>query len=369
MKRPRLALQTLRLRCFKAVRDSGVVRFTPLTAFIGNNGSGKSSLIEALEALQTMVLQGLDEAMTPWRGFDHVWNKAVSHRPAEDEVGSVSLRNPLSFSVTGTLDEVPFAGGLEVTTDAGGNTVFFSRQDSSLPAPDAGSGHEDRYCVSAPGWREFVRGWQFLNLTPQAMLYPQLQSQSRSEIRLARDGSNLAQFLQSIRDEDPAVLQGLADTLQAVLPYAADLRPGITRELERNVYLQFSEAGLANPLVGWLLSQGTLRIVALLAVLRHPRPPTVVFIEELENGLDPRTIHLIVEEVRSFTRAGGQVVATTHSPYLLDLLDLSQIVVVERGATGAPGFRRPSRTKRKGWSERFAPGRLYTMGSLTEGDH
>jgi len=40
--------------------------FTPLTVFIGNNGSGKSSIIEALETFQSVVLNGLDEAMIPW---------------------------------------------------------------------------------------------------------------------------------------------------------------------------------------------------------------------------------------------------------------------------------------------------------------
>ena len=102
-------------------------------------------------------------------------------------------------------------------------------------------------------------------------------------------------------------------------------------------------------------------------MFRHPEAASVVFIEEMENGLDPRTIHLLVEEIRSFLQDGGQVVATTHSPYLLDLLDLSQIVVVERGATGAPEFTRPSKRKLKGWAERFAPGKLYTMGNLTKG--
>ena len=155
-------------------------------------------------------------------------------------------------------------------------------------------------------------------------------------------------------------------TLKAVLPYATDLRPAITKELQRNVYLRLYEQGIEEPLVSWLLSQGTLRIVALLAVLRHPTPPSVVFIEEIENGLDPRTIHLLVEEIRSFLQSGGQIVATTHSPYLLDLLDLSHIVVVERSKSGAPTFTRPSRRKLKGWTDKFAPGRLYTMGSLTE---
>ena len=62
----KLSLFSFRLKNFKAVQDSKTIRFTPLTAFIGNNGSGKSSIIEALETFQSVVLNGLDEAMTPW---------------------------------------------------------------------------------------------------------------------------------------------------------------------------------------------------------------------------------------------------------------------------------------------------------------
>jgi AAA15 family ATPase/GTPase len=40
-----LVLQSFRLKNFKAVRDSRAIRFTPLTVFIGNNGSGKSSSV------------------------------------------------------------------------------------------------------------------------------------------------------------------------------------------------------------------------------------------------------------------------------------------------------------------------------------
>jgi len=48
-------LNSVRVRNFKAIRNSGSVRLTPLTVFIGNNGSGKSSLIEALETLQVFI--------------------------------------------------------------------------------------------------------------------------------------------------------------------------------------------------------------------------------------------------------------------------------------------------------------------------
>ena len=36
-------LRSFKLKNFKAVRDSGILRFTPLTVFIGNNGGGLST--------------------------------------------------------------------------------------------------------------------------------------------------------------------------------------------------------------------------------------------------------------------------------------------------------------------------------------
>ncbi len=385
MKKPPLPLQSARLRNFKAVRDSRVVKFTPLTAFIGNNGSGKSSLIEGLEALQAMVLHGLDEAMRPFRGFEHAWSKAVTHDEKEGEIGILERANPMAFDVEGRVSDKPFAAGLTVSADRSENTVFFVKYDAPPPPGWSSTpGHLNyfepskvftKFEVSDPRLREMVSGWQFLSIEPTAMLYPRPQRRSTNHVRLDRNGGNIAEYLHSIKDQDPGALAGIIETLAFVLPYASDVRPSITSELERSVYLLLEEtapqkrrdAGASKwNLPNWLLSQGTLRILCLLAVFRHPKPPSVIFIEEIENGLDPRTIHLVVEEIRSFLHSGGQVVVTTHSPYLLDLLDLSQIVVVERAENGEPEFRRPSKQKLKSWADKFAPGRLYTMGSLTK---
>ena len=68
----KLALKSFRLKNFKAIRDSGVVKFTPLTVLIGDNGSGKSSLVEGLQTYQRIVTDGLDEAMNEWRGFEFI---------------------------------------------------------------------------------------------------------------------------------------------------------------------------------------------------------------------------------------------------------------------------------------------------------
>ena len=68
---------------------------------------------------------------------------------------------------------------------------------------------------------------------------------------------------------------------------------------------------------GWLLSTGTLRVLALLALLRHPHPPSLIMIEEIENGLDPRSVHLIVDEIRNAVEMG-----------------LTQVIVAQRGLEG-----------------------------------
>ena len=64
------------------------------------------------------------------------------------------------------------------------------------------------------------------------------------------------------------------------------------------------------------------------------------------------------------TRGKTQVIATTHSPYLLDMLDLDDVLLCERGPKG-PAFSWPaSRKEMKAWRDRFLPGKLYTMSAL-----
>jgi predicted ATPase len=185
------------------------------------------------------------------------------------------------------------------------------------------------------------------------------------KVRLNSDGSNIAEYLMDIRKKDRAIFDSILDTLQFALPYTRDLQPILTSELERVVYLQLTEGHASIP--GWLLSTGTMRLVSILAVLRNPEPPPLIVIEEFENGLDPRTLYLLVEEIRNLVNNGNtQVIITTHSPYLLDLLSLTQIVVVERSGSGEPVFSRPAdRPMLAEWSKTISPGKLYIGGKLS----
>jgi predicted ATPase len=214
--------------------------------------------------------------------------------------------------------------------------------------------------------RNAGRYWQFLNFAPQLLGQPRARTRHAVRVNLAEDGSNLGEYLFELGRQAPRILEGIVRTVAGVLGYGQDLQVVQTSELERVVYLTLTERDFKVP--GWLLSTGTLRLMALLALLRHPDPPAVLVVEELENGLDPRTVAVILEAIRlAVEDKRTQVIATTHSPHLLNLALLQHIVFVERNDKGEPIFHRPSDNKDvRRWSKRFAPGELYTMNRLHE---
>ncbi len=375
-----LRLQSIRIRNFKAIVDSRTVKMGALTVFIGHNGSGKSSLIEGLETYQAIVTDGLDSAMQRWLGIEHARHKGVE---AKERAGE--LLNPVAFDLSiGASPRKSTRIEMHVNNDVASNRMFIAFEnvigvnravvERAVIQPDfapepgrsiLGAGSEQNRAVA-----RHVKAWQFMSLQPERMGLPVPQQRTEGRVRLAKDGSNIADYLLDIQRLDEQlkthVLEGIVRTMAYVLPYARDLQASLTSELERKAYLQLTEGNFKVP--GWMLSTGTLRVLALLATLRHPLPPPLVVVEEIENGLDPRSIHLLIEEIRTAVLTGvTQVVLTTHSPYLLDLLKLDQLVLVARDESGEPRFHRPADdAKLIEWSREFAPGRLYTMGSLHE---
>lgn len=396
-----LSLQSIRLKNFKAVRDSGNLKLTPLTVFIGNNGSGKSSIIEGMEMLHTIVLADLDTAMASWRDFRDILNKGVLHK-LENRPGQ-RVRpyhtNPISLDLRSSLENrINVRYSIEITDGPGSNDLFIKQetlnQRKGRNVPSFDFTRDDRgyvtgkYVVDEEEFiearlhdgisllnlvssqlpynmplKDFIRDWQFISLMPQNMGSERRQNLTTSHIKLEKDGSNIAEYLLEIKRRSPQAFEGIINTLQVVLPYSQDLQVALRSELERTVYLQLTEENFKVP--GWLLSTGTLRILALLALLRHPEPPPLIIIEEIENGLDPGSVNLIVNEMREATESNKtQIILTTHSSYLLDQLLLDHIILVER-VEGQPVFRRPGDDEHlQQWAERFGPGSLYVTSRL-----
>jgi predicted ATPase len=385
-------IKSVEIRNFKAIKRTKV-KLTPLTAFIGYNGAGKSSVLEALETFRTIVTEGLDAAIRPWREFEHIYYKGKKPKRQFQKDGIKFLFSPMEFSFemaklkNDSLSSIKFSSSIAQEASGSGSIYFISEYlkngyverirdadnfvdiDFYISGMDEKRRRLDSYDKSILGGeddlRRFLESWQFLSMNTFLMGEPQAQKKTIGGIQLQKDGRNIAEYLLSIRDADLQVYEGILETLQYILPYSKDLQPQITQELEKRVYLQLSEQDFKLP--GWVLSTGTLKVLALLAVFRNPNPSPLIVIEEIENGLDPRTISIIVSEIREFVKnKNSQVIVTTHSPYLLDLLHLSQIVFVER-RDGNVVFNRPYHFEQlRNWSKEYTPGELYTKDIIKQ---
>lgn len=407
-------IKTVRIQNFKAIRDSHSIRFSDLSVFIGNNGSGKSSVFEALQLLQQAVTTDLTEAFGRWGGLENIRHYGAAYgRTLTTETGYTKDFAPITIELACRIDKQNYRYAVAFNTtrerDAyvveseslyvGKRQIFSARLDSNLgfgevefalsETETALQSSNDtsvigpkmlRYVATrlfiggitiqlpeeCKRLREYIINWQFLNLNAHVMGLPTTVVRSAVEpLHLDDQGRNIAEYVRRISN-DPDRFNSLLDKMRFVLPYASDIQTYTTEDFDRKIQLRLYEEGQQTPIPGWLFSSGTLRILALLAVLNNPQQPTALFIDEIENGLDPRTTALLMEELKRFIyHEGLQVIATTHSPYFLDLLELRHIIVAER-LPDKVVFSRPDDDKSLDvWKEKFSPGRLYTMNRLT----
>ena len=93
-------------------------------------------------------------------------------------------------------------------------------------------------------------------------------------------------------------------------------------------------------------SDGTLRFVAMLTALLSPSPPGVYFFEEIDNGIHPTRLHLLIDLIEKQTAKNGmQVITTTHSPDVLNLINdktFENTSVVYRDEESADAIIRPA---------------------------
>ena len=391
-----MQIKSISVENFKALRKPGLVRLKPFSVIIGNNGSGKSSLMEAVETYRRVVVSGVDSAMEHWQGFEHIRHKSAQPRQTSD-VDPTKQQNAMKFVLNVALNKKSAKLKLDINTRDAGNLLYiqneqFEMGDYSLVRNAVGRrGRQSLGLVNSQNLNvdvqnalktieggesllpylsafneitQGLRGMLFLRLNPDAI--GQLQSVTRTErrIQLASDGANIAEYLIDLRERSSSAFEDVTRALQYVLPYASDVEPKVLDAgVLRRSYVQLLEDKYEIP--GWLMSSGSLRVLPLIATLLDPAPPPVVFIEEVENGLDPRTVGLVVDLMRAAASSGrSQVIATTHSPYLLDMLDLDDVLLCERSANG-PAFSWPaSRKEMNAWRDRFMPGKLYTMNAL-----
>jgi predicted ATPase len=356
-------INSIRLQNFKGFRDA-TLSTGPLTVIAGANASGKSNLRDAFRfvhgigrgySLADIVGEKYVEGLLQWRGIrggsrevatygqpsfsvETAWSTSSDAASAERylhhiTVGVSSGRRPLrvlreflhrnnELVYDATPRDQPRGEGSEGLSVQVGSLYSPAPRSRDLPFNDeypvlwALSMHPDfdsslHIRTGAAVFR--LRRMRFLDLAPAAMKTPSVPGQ-----RLGDRGENLSSVLYAIC-EDASRKQAMTEWLRNLTPLdVVDFE--FPTDLTGKILVTLVESS-GRKTSAYSASDGTLRFLAMLAALMGDDVPTFYFLEEIDNGIHPTRLSLLLELIEQHVRRSEtQVVATTHSPQLLAML-------------------------------------------------
>jgi len=391
------------MRAIKSVRLDSFLSFGPesepfemddLNVLIGANGTGKSNLIEAFDLLgsaptnfASAIRDGGGAPDWIWKGTDSAHVATLDAVLADGTPSGRPLRHRLEFSAVQSrvevLDEaIEEANSLPARDDV----YFYYRFQRGRPAINVvsaedgepqGRRHIERTELEPDqsvlaqlkdseqypeitwlgrrlGGIQTFREWTFGR-------YTKLREPQRTDLpegRLLPDASNLGLVLQKIQHVHGNVFD---DLLRRLLPRFNRLSTMVSGN---RIQFYLHEPGFSAPIPATRLSDGTLRFIAILAVLLAPEPPPLVCIEEPELGLHPDAVALVAEVLKTSAQQ-MQLLVTTHSDALVAALSdqPDAIVACEREGAGTI-LRRLDTDQLSELLRDYTLGDLWRMGEI-----
>lgn len=380
-----------------------------LVTVIGANGSGKSSLLDALGFLGDCLAEGVEAACDkPHRGgFERIRTlgsidpikfevryketptnarpisyslhiaadihgraQVVYERLRQRRKGQkhgqpysfLELTNGQGYAWSGTegFEEGTGTGTSTTTTMEGSERVAVRMKDRQvLGIATLGTlANHDRVVA----FRDFLSGWYLSYFVPELARNP---SQAGADPHLDRKGENLSRYLQYVERVNPDGFRQMLERIAKKIPGVFDIKPKIERD--RRLVLEFSVQGFPDPFYQQDMSDGTLKMLAYLLLMEDPNPAPLIGIEEPENGLHHQLLATLAQEFKEYASKarGPQMLITTHAPNFVDALTPDEVWILDKNAKGFSKLTRAADVP--GVKEMFTEG--IPMGSLWYSNH
>ena len=346
-------ITSLRLVNFKNFADE-TLHVGPFTVIVGENASGKSNIRDAFRFLHGIgrnysfaeIMGGKhgDGGYVEWTGIRGAPSEVIRFQPLYPNQLStftmhleVVLRDePFLFSIkvrfsptsgfvlleeelrvaSNTLYETSVTEETSiriVSKHFGSDLLTFSRSEPVLKQMVSRSPSET--FEASFNLLGFLRNIRFMELSPERMRDPSIPGIQG----LGDSGQNLPTVLEAICAE-PARKKILMSWLQELTPSdIVDFE--FPHDPSGRVHLQIVEAN-GRRVSAYSASDGTLRFLAMLAVLLGNSPTGIYFFEEIDTGIHPNRLWLLVDLIeRQTAKSGIQVITTTHSPDMLNFIN------------------------------------------------
>jgi predicted ATPase len=344
-------LRSINIKGYRPFGDFSA-KFGPLEVIVGANGSGKSSLFEFLRFLRDNMSGEIPPEIIPGS-----IGQRIFHSPGSEKLlWEVEIDVPQDYLITYRGELMGPVGSPRVISESvwtvpgeilmeikGKNRLYMQGEDKPLDSPNVlglSTATNPRQKI-VYNLRKYIRGWRFYDsfrVSRDKIRNPVLVEQ---EPVLQEDAGNLSSVLFYLMSIRPA-FDELQQILRSTVPGFKELTVR-ARGAPGQVIAFWQEEGIEGELVLTDLSDGVLQLICWAVLCVHPNPPSLICIDEPDQGVHPRTLAILAELFRE-TCERTQVLLATHSSYFLTLFDRSQIAVM-RKENGEAKFAKPADSK------------------------
>ncbi|TVR04613.1 MAG: ATPase [Deltaproteobacteria bacterium] len=345
-------LRAVELESFRSFRKASVP-LGPLTVLVGPNGAGKSNFLMVIRFLSATARLDLEEAIQLFGGFERLcFRGTAARRPrfrihlkasvtryaSDSALDEYTLRVEQYPNRIARFEEFKFkryqgrgrriavqGAGFSVDDGRGERHHALARSATALSTlPRLGNDHGGEQVRQLA---ELLTSFRVVDINVAHARTPARRSQDGAFLQ--PDGSNLASFIEYLSNRHPQAFRQLQDDMRYVVPGFRKLELSPIGGAAEGLEIRIVEKGLprSTPLAD--ASYGSVRALALLAILHDPSPPQLTCIEEVDHGLHPHAMDRLVERFREAT-ARTQLLLATHSPSLVNRLEPSELLVCER---------------------------------------
>ena len=332
-------ITSLRIQNFKGHIDTTVPlgRFTVL---VGPNGSGKTSVLQALHSLCELAWKGPGQVFEGELGYADLMRRAS--------------QGPLSIAAQGILQNVAWKASIDLEVPQGTvewrPTITWRYGKQAL---ERTVGAETSRSRASTKFAEALGGAVLYSFDARQIAAAAYSDEENPWVE--SDGTNTAVVLAALKLDQDEKFERIEAELRQIVPSVERVRvrrekvrmkdrgPG-ERDLDvmgHKIYLDFKGASNV-PAHG--ASQGTLITLALLTALCGPTHPNLLLLDDIDQALHPQAQVELVRQLKRLLEEfkDVQIVATTHSPYVLDEMDPADVQVFALRDDGSVAVKRLS---------------------------
>jgi len=369
-------LDRIQLSGYKSIKEMDL-ELGKLNVFIGANGAGKSNLISLFKLFNHLLSNNLQQYIAASGFADAILYYGSKRTP---QISTTFYFTTLSGKNVYHMRLVNAAQDTLIFAD---EAISFSRDgiEGQAPIVSLGAGHRESKLLdeeqiistanpkfnqkTARVIKSIMQRWRvyhFHDTSNEAKIKKQGYINDNRYLR--NDGGNLAAFLYQMQQTDQKYYKRILTTLKSVIPFLGDFVLAPNAINPEYIILNWREQDIDTDTVFGpnQLSDGTLRLMALITLLLQPHPPELIVIDEPELGLHPYAISVLAALLKTVSRQ-TQIIVSTQSVTLVDQLEPEHIVVVDR-VDDQSVFKRLNEQDLGSWLDDYSLGELWEKNVL-----